>query len=378
MDTQRPSPAPPRARAAHPADRSGRRAPLLLFIALGLVCVASYLQNTSYAQDNQRRDSETELDEDDESDSDEGESESSDEESPHRVQFAAEPEVAPRVASGGSRLRRSASSRHASLTEGLDCATCHEATSWAMSPSRQAGSGFDHSLTGFPLTGQHDTLACVDCHRDRVVVRRECASCHMQDDYHQGRLGRECDRCHNARTWNDTRPFDIHRNTRLPLTGVHALLDCTECHVRTSEREYTTIPADCFSCHENDYRRPDVHPVHVGTASSDPFPRDCTLCHIASGFTPAFVNPIALPLTSSLVGALMAPPPDHEPRFPIRSGAHREIECATCHTDPDIPERIDCTNCHAHQRVTLIRQHRGAVPTDAMACLSCHPAGTPR
>lgn len=264
----------------------------------------------------------------------------------------------------------------ASLTEGLDCANCHTPTSWEMAAGAGSGRGFNHARTGFPLSGRHAQAACVQCHRPGRVMRRECASCHAEEDHHAGRLGRECDRCHTSVAWNDTRTFEVHRTTRLPLTGMHALVQCTECHGRVGEREFTSVPADCFACHESDYRRADVHPIHAGTATSEPFPRDCALCHVATGWAPALFDPATL-------GAAAAPltiaPPDHEVVFPIRNGPHRGAPCSSCHMVPDVPRVVECVGCHTHDPVTLRRQHpRLVVSPDAASCLGCHPGGVSR
>lgn len=267
------------------------------------------------------------------------------------------------------------SSRHASITEGLDCANCHTTSGWSMAEGASAGHGFDHGRTGFPLTARHGLATCAQCHRRELEIRRECVSCH-EGDHHEGRLGRDCDRCHTATGWNDTSTLELHRRTRLPLTGMHALADCTECHGRLDEREHTAPPADCYACHENDYRRADVHPVHAGTATTDPFPRDCGLCHVATGWSPALFDPSTL---AAIVAPLTAAPPEHEALFPIRRGAHRDAPCSSCHVVPDMPRILECTGCHVHDPVTLQRQHAGmTVSPDAASCLGCHPGGVGR
>lgn len=269
---------------------------------------------------------------------------------------------------GGARA-----SRHASITEGLDCANCHTTRGWSMADGPGAGRGFDHARTGFPLSGRHGLATCAECHRRDVEMRRECVSCHA-DDHHAGRLGRDCDRCHRSTDWRDTSPLEVHRSTRLPLTGMHVLADCTECHGRVEEREFTAPPADCFACHADAYRRLDVHPVHAGTATAAPFPRDCALCHVATAWSPALFDP-----TSVAVAPLTTAPPEHETFFPIRHGAHRDLPCAGCHVELEMPRLVECAGCHAHDPVTLARQHGGAlVSPDAASCLGCHPGGMAR
>lgn len=274
-----------------------------------------------------------------------------------------------RAQTSGSTSR---SSRHASLTEGVDCSNCHTADSWDMAGGAGAGRGFDHARTGFPLTGRHALSTCVECHRPSVSIRRECVSCH-EDDYHQGRLGRQCDRCHTSSSWTDTNALELHRATRLPLTGMHVLIDCTECHTRTGEREYTAVAADCYACHADDYRRPDTHPAHDGSAGGTPFPRDCGQCHLPSGWAPALFDPSTL---DAATAPLLAPP-EHEVVFPIRRGPHRTATCNQCHVVPELMRVLDCTGCH--DPVTLARQHgERAISPDARGCLGCHPGGMAR
>ena len=266
------------------------------------------------------------------------------------------------------RSRRS----HARLTQGLDCGACHSPAGWQLLEGAGGPEGFDHARTGFPLTGTHDDVPCTGCHATGLDTSRACASCHV--DEHRGRLGRDCDRCHRATDWRDTEPFAIHRRTRLPLTGMHALADCTECHQRTSERTFSSAPSDCFSCHADDYLAPDVHPVHRGSATTAPFPRNCALCHRPGGWQPAVVDP-------SVIGAspaALSPGPEHDARFPISYGPHRDAPCASCHVTQSVPRAVECTGCHAHSAVRLQTQHPRGVNTSGGACLACHAGGSTR
>lgn len=267
--------------------------------------------------------------------------------------------------------REEPSAHGGSLTEGIDCSACHTADGWRMGGGSGSG-GFDHARTGFPLAGRHRTVGCTTCHAPGRQPRRACTSCHA--DNHQGRLGRDCDSCHSDRGWQHVRAIAMHRRTRLPLTGMHALLDCTECHVRTGERQWSSVPSDCFACHEGDYRRSDVHPSHLGLSSTAAFPRDCAQCHRASGWSPAVIDPGALPRSAGLVA-----PEDHDLRFPISHGPHRGTECAACHASPAVPSAVRCTGCHAHNPVRLRMQHTSvAASVQGPACLSCHPGGAAR
>ncbi|HWN67975.1 MAG TPA: hypothetical protein VNM90_10060, partial [Haliangium sp.] len=178
----------------------------------------------------------------------------------------------------------------------------------------------------------------------------------------------------SSRTWHDTRAIERHRRTRLPLSGVHALLPCTSCHIRTTESTWSHVPADCFSCHEKDYRA-DIHPVHQGDPALTPFPRDCERCHRPIGWSPAVVNPSNLFAVAAAQQALR----DHDRHFPISFGKHRGARCETCHVAPGTPRLVMCMGCHEHSPARLRQSHGGAaVATDAAGCLRCHPGGAAR
>lgn len=259
---------------------------------------------------------------------------------------------------------------HGSITADLPCSACHTPEGWSIQGSSAEG-GFDHSRTGFPLAGRHRAVACVSCHQPGRRIGRDCVSCHQ--DQHQARLGQDCARCHSAIGWTDTRDLEIHRLTRLPLTGMHAIAACTDCHRRTEDRQYSAVPAECFACHEDEYRRPDTHPSHVDGA----FSRNCQECHRTSGWSPAIVDPTALGRTSG--GLTERAPARHELRFPITRGSHRGAACASCHEDRQIPTAVRCDGCHAHNPVQLRRQHRTvSAGTDGRGCLGCHPGGMTR
>ncbi|MBC7171571.1 MAG: hypothetical protein H5U40_04055 [Polyangiaceae bacterium] len=264
---------------------------------------------------------------------------------------------------------------HGAAIEGLDCGNCHTPEGWGAIGGSAGRGGFDHDRTGFHLSGRHASLGCADCHRAGRTVARECATCHR--DPHRGELGRSCDRCHSARAWSDTAAFDAHRLTRLPLTGMHALADCTQCHQRTTERTWTTPPAECFDCHARQYLDPAVHPIHRGTATSPPFPRDCAQCHRTIGWSPAVIAPSALP-TAPAARAARGSTIAHDARFVISRGAHRGADCSSCHASEATPRMVRCTGCHAHAPTTLRAQHRTPVPTDGASCLGCHPGGLAR
>lgn len=261
-----------------------------------------------------------------------------------------------------------------SVTDGIDCDACHTTGSWKTVGVAAGQTGFDHSRTGFPLSQRHQNVPCSGCHRSDRQVTRQCSGCH--EDAHQGQLGAGCDGCHSAASWSQTDALARHRQTRLPLTGMHALVECRDCHQRSAEREWTTLAADCFACHEGDYRRPDIHPLHVGVPgdpTQPPFPRDCQQCHRATGWLPVFVG-------AGIIGSsqlALASGREHDRLFPLSHGPHRGAECSSCHITPSAPRAVRCDGCHAHNQVKLLEQHRQVTAFGA-ACLVCHPGGSVR
>lgn len=265
---------------------------------------------------------------------------------------------------------------HSSITDDLPCSACHTPEGWRIQGAGGGEGGFDHARTGFPLSGRHRQVGCTECHAPRRQVRRDCVSCHQ--DQHQGRLGQRCVRCHSSVSWTDTRAIEIHRLTRLPLTGMHAIAACADCHRRTEDRAYSAIPAECISCHDAEYRRPDVHPNHLGSPTSAPFPRDCSQCHRATAWSPAFVVDPTM-LGSSSAPLTQAAGPRHELRFPISRGSHMGAACESCHEDLRTPSAIRCTGCHVHNPIRVMTQHTTVRPgTDGRGCLGCHPGGMVR
>jgi hypothetical protein len=82
---------------------------------------------------------------------------------------------------------------------GTNCGTCHNPNGWRLWE-------FDHNTqTGFSLEGAHASLVCEDCHQSAMgkEVRKStnCAACHDQDDAHNGRFGRQCERCHTVNSF---------------------------------------------------------------------------------------------------------------------------------------------------------------------------------
>ncbi len=104
--------------------------------------------------------------------------------------------------------------------------SCHDQAAWK--PAR----GFDHQKTAFPLTGEHQQVACASCHPKKAapqpgdadgaflqlrgIAHSTCASCHR--DAHAGRMGPAVPAVPHDRRLARGRPRALRpRQDRLPV-----------------------------------------------------------------------------------------------------------------------------------------------------------------
>ena len=150
---------------------------------------------------------------------------------------------------------------------GHQCGGCHSVDGWA-------DATFDHSQTGFPLTGAHLQVACDTCHEGGAFsgTPTDCVSCHPQPDFHKDAFGdrsTQCADCHTAEAWTPAEfdeahaafPIDHGREERQPT--------CMTCHP-TDVASYT-----CFGCHE--HTQDNVVREHEGRTLAEL--EDCVRCH---------------------------------------------------------------------------------------------------
>lgn len=139
-----------------------------------------------------------------------------------------------------------------------NCAACHINDAWTSVT-------FDHSKTNWPLTGAHEAVSCRACHFENVAqsnsfsqnfinLDTKCASCH--DNVHGDTFAvsgvTDCTRCHVTNSWLPEK-FN-HNDTRFPLKGKHAQIDCRACHEVSNNNGETTVvyklnKLDCIDCH---------------------------------------------------------------------------------------------------------------------------------
>ena len=218
---------------------------------------------------------------------------------------------------------------------GPNCLLCHNSVDWKIIDIGK----FDHSTTRYPLTGLHAEVACGSCHAPGLdkqpryvgIAFANCTDCHS--DPHRGGFSQTCQSCHSTAGWSKisapglNRSFD-HAQTKFPLLGKHAEVDCVRCHAKGDFKKPLTFQK-CSDCH-----RPDPH---GGQFAQRPGGSECSSCHNVDGFRP------------SKFGLK-----EHaETAYPLQ-GKHAAVPCAQCHL-PGGKDRIykmkfqHCTDCHADQ-----------------------------
>ena len=231
------------------------------------------------------------------------------------------------------------------------CEQCHNTTSWL-------NAAFDHSTTGFPLTGLHTVppRQCTDCHvnNNYNLTSTACVTCHLADfqgttnpNHVSGNFPQTCQQCHSTASWLGA-SFD-HNTTGFPLTGLHTVPPrlCTDCHVNNN---YNLTSTACVSCHLADYQGT-TNPSHA----QQNFPQTCEQCHNTTDWTNATFNhnSTGFPLT----GGHMVPP----------------LQCTDCHVNNNYNlTSTACVTCHQtdYNNATTPFPHASAgIPT---TCANCH------
>jgi Zn finger protein HypA/HybF involved in hydrogenase expression len=158
-----------------------------------------------------------------------------------------------------------------------DCAACHTTVRWD-------GATFNHDATTFPLTGQHRTTACTDCHVGGVYTGTptDCYSCHAADfnattdpPHSASGFSTDCAACHGTNGW-DGASFD-HDGQFFPIySGAHRnrWSSCSECHVNGADyRQF-----ECILCHAHSNQN-QVDSDHRGENGYEYTSAGCFRCH---------------------------------------------------------------------------------------------------
>jgi hypothetical protein len=217
---------------------------------------------------------------------------------------------------------------------GNKCENCHNTEAFRPAPK------FDHQKARFTLTGKHQDVDCIKCHKKETLNGKEfqrfkdiafsnCNSCHK--DVHNGKFGPDCQSCHQTSSFNTIKgnSFD-HSKTDFPLIGKHKVVKCNDCH-KTNLKQ--NMPHElCTDCHK-DYHSGQFMTVDIKV-------QNCADCHNEQGFTPS---------TFTLERHAKT-------KFQL-TGGHLAVPCKSCHykTTTLSTEKVDwhfknlsldCISCH--------------------------------
>jgi hypothetical protein len=212
---------------------------------------------------------------------------------------------------------------------GARCEECHGAAAWK--PAR-----FDHDRdTKFPLRGAHRVATCEACHTGNVHERKpgsDCVACHERDDVHRGQQGRDCARCHGESGWKERVAFD-HDLARFPLLGLHAVVNCEECHATA---EYRGTARECVACHA----KVDTHEQRLGPK--------CELCHTPNDWKVWKFDHACRPSSRCRARTLGSPASCHLNRS-RRDRAVEELRRLSRLGDRTAARRLSCERCQARR-----------------------------
>jgi hypothetical protein len=222
-----------------------------------------------------------------------------------------------------------------------ECTPCHTTSAWKPA-------AFDHSTTGFPLTGAHVSVTCGNCHTTGYAgMSPNCYGCHSAQyasatNPNHTALGypTDCAQCHTTTAWQPA-SFD-HNQSGFPLTGAHTSVTCNSCH----SAGFAGTPTECVSCHRSDYTSV-TDPNHVSAG----FSTACVSCHTTAAWKPATL--------------------DHNlTKFPL-TGAHVTVACNSCHASGFTGTPTDCYSCHQTDYANVADPNH-ASSGFSHACTDCH------
>ena len=210
---------------------------------------------------------------------------------------------------------------------GAQCESCHSVNGWMVSVN-----AIQQHDNRFPLLGAHAVTDCDSCHKNAAAgqfqgLSTDCVSCHMKQylattapSHSALAFPTDCRECHTTMDTFAGAHFDHGTMTGFPLTGAHAALECTSCHVGG---KYQGTPTNCISCHQADFNGAS-NPNHVQSG----FPQTCAQCHTTTTWLGAKFDHAAL------TGFAL-------------TGAHSTLECTSCHVGGRYAGTpSNCIGCH--------------------------------
>jgi len=252
-----------------------------------------------------------------------------------------------------------------------NCSTCHTTTGWD-------AASFDHSATGWQLTGTHLTTSCASCHANNnytlTSANTDCHGCHQDKWLSTQAMGGAvpnhvaanfpaslCSTCHNTTAWNPG-TFD-HASTGWALTGAHQMppaagakvTACTDCHLN-SNYNLSGANTGCYACHQSAWLSTQTLGGQVPNHIAAGYPTTCDACHSTASWLNAIFN-----------HTYFAVP-------------HHGSVCSDCHQVSTDYSSFTCINCHtqtAHQQTSTVNIHNGVggFSYGATTCYNCHKNG---
>src|SRR6266404_3645437 len=242
-----------------------------------------------------------------------------------------------------------------------NCSTCHNTITWNTAT-------FDHSTTGWALTGAHQMApagkvnACTDCHVGNnytfTVANTDCYGCHqaawlstqtlggaVPNHVTAGFLTAQCSTCHDTVLWS-TGKFD-HSTTGWPLQGAHTTTPCASCHMGANPCGLTAANTDCYGCHQAAWLSTQTLGGAVPNHVAALYPTTCLTCHITWA-------------TTGWLGATFT----HSAfRIP-----HNGSVCSDCHLVSTNYKTFSCEDCHTRATAHRAGMSHPNVCTPSPAC----------
>src|SRR2546421_6210921 len=242
-----------------------------------------------------------------------------------------------------------------------NCSTCHNTITWNTAT-------FDHSATGWALTGSHrmapagKVVACTDCHVGNnytfTAANTDCYGCHMAAWQSTATLGghvpnhitprlpnSQSATRHATLLWADGR-FD-HSATGWPLQGAHVTTPCASCHLGTNAFALTSANTDCYGCHQAAWLSTQTLGGAVPNHVAALYPTTCLTCHITW-------------VTTGWLGATF-----NHTWFRI---PHNGSVCSDCHLVSTNYKTFSCEDCHTKPTAHRAGMSPPNVCTPSPAC----------
>lgn len=220
--------------------------------------------------------------------------------------------------------------------------------------------GFDHNAAGFPLTGGHATVLCINCHTSGYAgTSPVCAGCHtpafnqsVNPNHTSLGIPTDCAACHTTNPGWSPATFATHNNYYV-IAGAHVPIanECATCH----NGNYINSPNTCFGCHASSYNQT-TNPNHAAAQ----YATTCEDCHTQSAWSPSTFN--------------------HNTTYPL-TGAHSAIasNCSQCHPNGYSNTPNTCAGCHQnnYNQATNPNHISLGVSNDCAVCHTTNPGWQP-